>query len=216
MIEITSRKIKIIIMLTGGFQFMRIRDFLPYILLVSLLLADIVVFFGIVKLFFNLDPAIIAGIIGFIGAILGGAITYIGVNKTLQHRDREIFMTSATEKLMINDNLINTYKVYLNTVFLLENSNMDIDIKKEKTVALVEKIIMLLNNDNEKIYKCMEYDAIRIIDFYKKSLSGSIMKRPITEDNMQNCIEKIRDIFNVIDVNKTQLEQNYYKYKNNN
>lgn len=80
------------------------NDFKTYTQLGTMILIDILLILGIIKLLFGWGDSIIGGILGFMG-VLGGAITYIGVRKTLQHRDREIFMASATEKLMINDDL---------------------------------------------------------------------------------------------------------------
>lgn len=65
-------------------------NFLPYLLIISILLVDIIIYAGLIKLFFNGDVTIIAGVIAFIGAVIGGIITYLGVNKTLHHRDREL------------------------------------------------------------------------------------------------------------------------------
>lgn len=99
------------------------------------------------------------------------------------------------------------------SAFLLENSNLEIDEKKEKVINIVKKMIIHLDDDNEKIYKCFDYDAVRIIDFHKKSLNGSIVIHPISSEDMSNCIEKIRSIFQVISVNKSQLEEEYYRFK---
>ncbi|MED4399795.1 hypothetical protein [Metabacillus fastidiosus] len=193
-----------------------IKGYIPYFIFISIFLADLIMYGGLVRMFFGkMDTTIIAGIISFIGAVLGGTITYVGVRKTLQHRDREVFMTGITEKLMINDGLINTYKNFLNASFFMRSLEFESDEEKERLVEFIKKMLTQLDDDNEKFYKCMDYDAIRIMDFHKKSLNGSIAKRPITIDNANNCIEKVGSIYQVISVNKTQLEEKYYKYKRN-
>ncbi len=63
-----------------------------YVAILLLILGDILLLGYILNLIFNWDTTIIAGIIGFFGAVLGGVITYVGVNKTLRHRDRELFL----------------------------------------------------------------------------------------------------------------------------
>lgn len=190
---------------------MKIKDYIPYILIISILLGDIIIYSGLIKLFFGVDSTIIAGVISFIGAILGGAITYLGVKRSLKHRDREVFLSSATEKLMIVDGLLNTYKVYLNTAFLLENSNLDLKIYSDKILSLTKDMINKLNADNEKIYRCMEYDSITILSFHKKSLNSLSVNTTLTPEQTDKCIEKIREIFRVINVDKEQLEKNYYR-----
>lgn len=80
---------------------------------------------------YNWDTTIIAGAIGFVGAFLGGVITYLGVNKTLRHRNIELFLETATEKLIIADDFIQNFKVYVNNAFFYEHykGNMDDDEK---------------------------------------------------------------------------------------
>lgn len=168
---------------------------------------------GLIKIFFSWDTEIIGAVIAFIGAVLGGVITYFGVRITLEHRDKEIFLTSVTEKLLLIDGLINTYKVYINAVFMLENSNMGIDERNKRIFNLAKSILEQLNEDNEKIYKSMEYESIQIIDVYKKTLNGMTFTSDFTKEKSESCIEKFSDIFNVIHLSKEQLEKKYYEYK---
>ncbi|WP_336822905.1 hypothetical protein [Sporosarcina sp. USHLN248] len=55
----------------------------PYIILLSLLLMNVLLASGVIKLLFGGSNTIIAGVIGFIGAVIGGALTLIGVKWTL-------------------------------------------------------------------------------------------------------------------------------------
>lgn len=63
----------------------RLKHYTPYILIVSILVADIIIFTGLTKMFFESDNTITAGVLGLIGAVIGGgAFTLIGVKWTLE------------------------------------------------------------------------------------------------------------------------------------
>lgn len=189
-----------------------IEKFIPSLTIVSILLIDILFLAGLIKVFFKWDSTIIAGVIAFIGAIMGGYITYLGVNKTLEHRDRELFLSDATEKLMNMEILTDTYKPYLNMMFFYEYST-----PKEHVNALilqeVKKFSQQLMDDKEKIYKSMEIDSVDIINFHRKTLRFYDVKKELTDDEALKCIEKIRDVCKVIDASENKLRQTYYKYK---
>lgn len=193
---------------------MKIKKYLQYLLLISLILADIIIYIGLFRLF-KYDTTLIAGCISFMGALIGGGITYFGVRKTIQHRDKEVFLNDATEKLMINEELIDTYKSHLNSVFILENMNNNINISNEVGLLnLAMRVHDQLVVDNSKIYKCLDYDAIKILSFHKKGLNSLCRRKKLNEEQAKDCIEKIRLIFNIFYTNQKQLEDKYYKYKN--
>ncbi|KAA0944090.1 AzlD domain-containing protein [Sporosarcina sp. ANT_H38] len=62
---------------------MKINNALPYTILASIILMDIFIVAGLINIFFGWDPTIIAGVIAFVGAIIGGSLTLIGVKWTL-------------------------------------------------------------------------------------------------------------------------------------
>lgn len=66
-----------------------VDNMMPFILIASVLLMNILLVAGMMKMFFGWDTTILAGAIAFIGAILGGAITLIGVNKTIKENRRK-------------------------------------------------------------------------------------------------------------------------------
>jgi hypothetical protein len=184
-----------------------------YLGLTTIFLIDLFVLIGVITLFLGTSDEILAGIIGFIGAIIGGVITYLGVNKTLNHRDQELFMTNATEKLMIIDNQINIYNKFLNSAFLLENYTVDRSIKEQELIRITKLLYEELDKNNKNIYKCLEYNAIKIIDFHKKTLNALLQKRTLTDEEMEKCIDKIRSIYQIFNNGKVSLEEKYYQYK---
>ena len=181
-----------------------------------LLIGIVLMYAGIITSFFDTEGAatLIAGVIGFIGAILGGFITYFGVNRTLEHRDREIFFESATEKLMIMEGLIDTYKEYLNNIFLNELLSLDDVRDRNYILSLVVSLHGQLMKDRKDIYKVLELDAIEILKFHKKSLMSFSYKKSLTKEEAEKCKEKVRVVFQIFKVSKEQLESKYRNYKN--
>ncbi|QAS52392.1 hypothetical protein [Halobacillus litoralis] len=64
------------------------NNFFAILILASLIIADIFIYLGIVKLFLGWNDTIIAGFIGFIGAVLGGTITLVGVLITIKENEK--------------------------------------------------------------------------------------------------------------------------------
>ncbi|QPA52743.1 hypothetical protein [Lysinibacillus sphaericus] len=62
-----------------------------YISFITLLILNmLIIFFGVYSYFFNVDDyTLIAGIIAFFGAIIGGSITLVGVSNTIQENRRK-------------------------------------------------------------------------------------------------------------------------------
>lgn len=51
------------------------------------------------------DGGIIGGIISFFGAVIGGALTLVGVRQTLQSQFKREFLNSYPEKFMFADEI---------------------------------------------------------------------------------------------------------------
>ncbi|KZR57166.1 hypothetical protein [Pseudobacillus badius] len=59
-----------------------------YALLIFGILAMIILCAGLTRTFFYEDSTIIAGVIAFIGAVIGGALTLVGVYLTIEHNEK--------------------------------------------------------------------------------------------------------------------------------
>lgn len=190
------------------------NDRMLFAIITTLFLGDMLFLGYILHELYNWDTTIIAGIIGFVGAVIGGAITYYGVNKTLRHRDRELFLETATEKLIFADDLIQIHKEYLNTAFVYENfkGNMDGDALNNMVKKLLQDFYASIQSRNAELYKSLEYDEITIILLHQKSIAALLTKK-FGEEERKEAIEKIRNVFNVFLVSKSKLENNYFKYK---
>ncbi|MDP1383029.1 hypothetical protein Q8G31_23915 [Priestia megaterium] len=191
----------------------KINEYLPYFVLVSVIMIDCIIFYSLMKVMDVFEKELIAALIGFVGSVLGGVITLIGVNATLKHRDRELFLNNATERLVALEQLIESLNGYSNSLFFYNTSEMDGTLKcrhvKRETKAFYEK----LNSHKEMLYKNLEFDEIQIINFYQKTLTPLILKETLEEEEKEKCIEKVQSIFKVLIESKGNLEKKYYKYK---
>ena len=82
-----------------GGDLLNIKRYLPYFIIISLLLADIIIYLGLFKLF-GLDSTLVAGFLGFIGALIGGLITFLGVKLTLKEQRKLLKIMKLIKKYM--------------------------------------------------------------------------------------------------------------------
>lgn len=191
----------------------KIYDYMPYVVLISVIIIDFIIFYALMVTLKVLEKEIVAAIIGFIGSVLGGIITLIGVHLTLKHRDREIFLASATEKLLAVEHLINNLRGHLNSSTIYEHSNLEQEKICNIIRLLTKSFNETLNENKNTVYKYLEFDEVRIIDFHQKTLSPILAKKVISVKEKEKCIDTIQSIFKVLIVSKENLENRYYKYK---
>ncbi|MDK3010869.1 hypothetical protein ORM30_29400 [Bacillus cereus] len=193
-----------------------INKYLPYFVLVSVVILDLIIFYAVMDALKVLEKELIVGLIAFLGSILGGLITLVGVNATLKHRDREVFLLSATEKLLAVERLIADLKGYLNTITITNAKNMDIPNKCLEIQAIIQSFENVLNTNKEIIYKNIEYDKVQYINIYHSSLKSMCHKRFIDEQEKDECIDKVQSIFGILLESKEEIQSKYYKYKKHN
>ncbi|PEX50223.1 hypothetical protein COJ42_13590 [Bacillus cereus] len=190
-----------------------INKYLPYFVLVSVVILDLIIFYAVMDALKVLQKELIVGIITFLGSILGGVVTLVGVNATLKHRDREVFLLSATEKLLAVERLIEYLNGPFNNIFYYQNGPLDLELKCMHIKREAASFDKELNANKEMIYKNLEYDKVHLITFYQKTLSSIIRKTEINEEEKDACIEKVQSIFGILLESKNELESKYYKYK---
>lgn len=71
----------------------------PNVILIILLVVIVVMFAGLFELFFESDATIVAGVIGCIGAIIGGGITLLGVRYSIEHNEKMRTRNELPDKL---------------------------------------------------------------------------------------------------------------------
>ncbi|MGE7716945.1 hypothetical protein [Priestia megaterium] len=191
----------------------KMKKYLPYFVLVSVIMIDCIIFYSLMKVMDVFEKELIAALIGFVGSVLGGVITLMGVNATLKHRDRELFLNDVTERLLEIEQLIDSLSGYLNRLFFHNNLEVDASVKcsniKREAQAFYEK----LNSQKKIVYKHLELDKVQIINVYQKTLTPLILKETLNEEEKEECIGKVQSIFNILIKSKDELQEKYYAYK---
>lgn len=190
-----------------------INKYLPYFVLVSVVILDLIIFYAVMDALKVLEKELLVGLIAFLGSILGGLITLVGVNATLKHRDREVFLNSATEKLLAVENLITYHKKPFNNITYWDEMSMNLEPKCGKILLEANYFNKELNANKELIYKNLDYDKVQLIDYYQKTLIPIIEKPEINEKEKDTCIEKVRSIFGIFVESQNDMKNKYYKYK---
>ncbi|MCY7918894.1 hypothetical protein [Bacillus vallismortis] len=188
------------------------KDTILIFIILSLFLGDLLLYLGILNIFFEDKETIWAGLIAFTGAILGGAITYYGVKLQIQHREKEIFMGTVTETLTF----LNTLKSFLtpsfNSFFFFEHSYMDDgEIKARHIRRNVLEFNKVLMEHKDIVYKYLDYELVELIEFHQKFLL--LHKEKWSYKEAHDQMEKCREIYNVLNNGIERTKQKYRKYK---
>ncbi|MED4369472.1 hypothetical protein ABE332_07270 [Bacillus licheniformis] len=86
-------------------------DFVFLFILFSLILVDLLIFAGVIKSFFGkIDTTLYSACIAFIGAIIGGGITYYGVKKTIKANEDLNYKNELPEKILSIEEVINNVR----------------------------------------------------------------------------------------------------------
>ncbi len=176
-------------------------------------LLELIVILGILSLIFGLGETIVAGLIAFVGAVIGGGITYFGVNKTLKHRNSELFLQNATERLASLDYLVSVFKVYLNEAFVHEIAVAEKKVVYTKAKLLIQRFYGSIIDNNEAFYKNLTFDEVEILMFHTKTVNYLAAKKHLTDEDIAKAIKVIREVFNVLHVSKGKLKTKYYRLK---
>ncbi|KYD02605.1 hypothetical protein [Bacillus atrophaeus] len=187
------------------------KDIVLIFIILSLFVGDLLLYSGILNAFFKDKEAIWAGLIAFIGAILGGAITYYGVKLQIQHREKEIFMSNVTETLTKINELKSFLAPSFNSFFIVENFHMEEDKKAKLLKSYIIEFNNVLNSNKDIVYKYLDYELVELIDFHQKFLRLISLKN--SYNDMQQGMEKCRNIYNVLNNGIVRIKEKYRRYK---
>ncbi|KAF6540144.1 hypothetical protein LRS76_17980 [Bacillus amyloliquefaciens] len=190
---------------------LNIKNIIFIFVIVSLFLGDLLLYSGILNMFFKDKETIWAGLIAFTGAILGGAITYYGVKLQIQHREKEIFMSTVTETLTKINVLMSFLTPSFNSFFFLEHCYMDEDIKARHIRRSVIEFNKVLTAQKDIVYKYIDYELVELIEFHQKFLH--LQNEKLSYKEAHAAMEKCRDIYTVLNNGKERVKQKYRKYK---
>ncbi|WP_423056973.1 hypothetical protein [Bacillus velezensis] len=187
------------------------KDTILIFIILSLFLGDLLLYSGILNTFFEDKETIWAGLIAFMGAILGGAITYYGVKLQIQHREKEIFMSNVTETLTKINELLRFLKPSFNRFLWIETSLMDEDSKAVNIKLTVNDFDRVLTQQKEIVYKYLDYELVELIELHQKFYH--MYKEKYSYQEAYEDMEKCRDIFNILVKGQERIKQKYRKYK---
>lgn len=125
-----------------------VKESIPYVVVISLLLMDVILFSGLINRLFDGDKAIKDGAIAFVGAVVGGALTLIGVRLTI-----------ATQIEKEKQRMKEKHRTYLSASTISFNlANDKKRGRKERyRIYLTESYKWLLGTDKETSY----YSVVR-------------------------------------------------------
>ncbi|PID16854.1 hypothetical protein CSV63_02905 [Sporosarcina sp. P34] len=104
---------------------------IPFFLLISVVLLDILIITGVLSEFYQDKDTVLAGIIAFWGAVLGGTITFLGVQYTLFNQRK----MNYAEK--IPEIVVNSWKIYKIVQF---GANLKSYVKSYPEIDDVKKV----------------------------------------------------------------------------
>ncbi|MGG2185380.1 hypothetical protein ABFY55_14575 [Bacillus altitudinis] len=187
------------------------KDTILIFIILSIFIGDLLIYAGILNLFFKDTETIWAGIIAFIGAILGGAITYYGVRLQIRHREKEIFMSTATETLININQMINCLKPIYSNLYQLD-FNSDNELTKANEIRKnIKKFNEVLIEHTNIIYKYIDYDIAQEIRYYLKFFPPNFAYLDYQE--MYREVEKCKNLYNNLLYEEIKVERIYRKYK---
>lgn len=186
---------------------------MPFVMLISVLLVNILLVTGIMKLFFGWDSAILAGVIAFIGAIIGGSITLIGVNKTIHENRKEEELKTIITNLKYIEEL--DYKLY----GLFDSLHYPlVDFTRARKMTELKKIrnkVTSLSNSPEvfvlgnRVNKSI-HDLGSLVAEYELIV---MVKDSVEEDIFKEIQYQVASCFGVMDIQRDELRLEYERLK---
>ncbi|MGE7940635.1 hypothetical protein ACQKNB_00970 [Lysinibacillus xylanilyticus] len=115
------------------------------ITLISIIGMDIIMYSWIVNLFFEKDPTIIAGIIAFVGAVIGGYLTWSGVVKNIEFEKERDELRLIPEKISNINILLEKVENAQNTRVKLLSNNSVLNAMGDKKDSINHAILVNYN-----------------------------------------------------------------------
>ncbi|MCC2929091.1 hypothetical protein [Bacillus sp. LBG-1-113] len=186
------------------------KDFILILVILSLLLGDLLIYTGILNEFFKDKETLWAGIIAFVGAVVGGLITYYGVKIQIYSREVEVFMSTVSEKLTKLDSLLGSLGGYLDFIAVIQD---DPTLHEQtKTVHIdghIKDFCNSLRENLKEINDFLDYDSKFKIKKYLSSMSIHFMDYEDACKAEDTC----RSIYLILSEEKHILYRKYKKYK---
>jgi len=184
---------------------------IPYIIIISIILMNILLCGGIISIFFVDKEAIIAGVIAFFGAVIGGSITLVGVSKTINEnrkgeRIKEIKIDLKSVEYL-NDELYKLFNSLYPDKLIPEQELDNLKILRNKVSSLVNSpdVFVLGDKVNKKIS-----DLGKLINECEMAV---MLKRDMEVNPVDEIIFEIVSCFSVIEKKREELREEYKKFQ---
>ncbi|WP_203362431.1 hypothetical protein [Bacillus sp. REN10] len=191
----------------------KLESYLLPLFIMGAVILNFIIFYAVMKVFGVWEKEITAAIIGFLGSIIGGILTLVGVRQTIQYQEREKYLNSATEKLIELEEFEENLSVYLNRVFMYELSFNGNEEDYKILLKIAKDLYEDLGRHRKTVYKYLDVDEVRIINSFQKSLRAIIVKSNHTEEDIRKCVYRITSICNIALKSKDKHLEKYYEYR---
>ena len=182
----------------------------PYIMLISVILFNILFISGMTSEFFEDRDTIIAGVIAFIGAVIGGSLTLIGVNETIQEGRRKENRETALLKLNYA-NLLTEKLSKIQKGLPFEEPSFNNNIKLFGT--LYEGVVEAVTSTEALILGKTVTDAIDSLGrtVIKGRIDLMVNKVPDYDDLILSINEEFYKCFDAINIKMQEITEAYHK-----
>jgi hypothetical protein len=170
-------------------------------------------FFGVAFIVFPEDSEIVSGVLSFIGSIIGGFITYIGVKMTLEHRNNEKILEQVSEKIFILEDCLKECQVPLNTLFYAQLFDVPSERKNQVYKIQIKTFSEILDKYYKNLRIKLDFNYIHLLSFHVKSINMTASKindESINEQDLLAGVEKVREIVDSLMKQKSKQIDIYY------
>ena len=211
-IENCSNKFLLIVLLTMG-DFMKKGIFEWAIIIWTILLVFLITGWIMIE-FYNWKDTIVAAIIAFVGAIIGGSLTLIGVNKTIQHNnekeEQQILMIQY--KTLIKS--IKSMDVVRNEITESQLSNVPFSACRQLITEMFDKTGGILDSsveNNEIVYEVI-YKLYKYVCSINADYILPIHVKSSNDNDLYNSLyNKIIEVIEILENERVRLRVNINK-----
>lgn len=177
-----------------------------------MILIDFFLVLGIIKIFVGLSDDIIAGIIGFVGSVIGGTLTLIGVKWTITEQNKKDFIDKYPEKIKYFHKI--DTKLYKLRTAIMEYKRPTISFQSNNEINdfLISKdeLILYSGKINGEIYGLI----IGIFDFIfeLKELARFNTLNPIQQKEWEFYVNLILSNINYIYEEMDKMHRKFKEY----
>ncbi|MEK5207494.1 hypothetical protein [Psychrobacillus sp. FSL H8-0510] len=193
---------------------MKYEKEITLLIIVSIIGMNALLYTWLINMLFIDSETITAGLIAFVGAIFGGFITLIGVNKTISENRRKDDLKSLASKL----NAINKIRDYLYSV-LEKIPYEDQDFKFNITFwgELHHTLILEISSLEVLILGRNVTNALNIIGELTVKSRSEVFRKDVTEHHelYSDLQEEIFRCLEVIDNERKYITQSYNEFIEN-